>query len=192
MSTTIDCDVYEQEKQEFFNIKNYLVDGFKKVCEVDANRSSPGVLWYKNINCDLMYSEHCSWVYFIVVNDIIHKVGETGNPLGIESTVEGDCVDLKTKVYIERQPTGNSTNRLGRLRKGCGTDSYIRTEISRELAAGSHVEIYAKKCPYVETEQSIGGENLIINTSMHKELERYYLYRFSANYHLPWFNKCSK
>jgi hypothetical protein len=65
---------------QVININSYLKDGFEKVCDVIQTY---GEWKYTNINRELMYYTHTSWVYFIVENEEIVKCGETGNPLGI-------------------------------------------------------------------------------------------------------------
>jgi hypothetical protein len=107
---------FDRNREKTLNINEYINDGFEKVCDV----TNYGVDWmYKNINKDLMYSDHNSWVYFIVENETIVKCGETGNPLGIP----------EQRGYLWEypiQPVGNSKSRFGRLRKGDGTDAFIR------------------------------------------------------------------
>lgn len=79
------------------NIHFLEPDGFKKVCDVVALKDKT---WrYKNINKDLMYSDHTSWVYAIVLGKSIVKIGETGVPLGIKnhdrtSTVRNSLLSL--------------------------------------------------------------------------------------------------
>ena len=79
-----------------------------------------------------MFSPHNSWVYFIVDGDTIVKVGETSQPLGIESE-------------YHNQPITGTKSRLGRYRKGDQTDTYIRNELV-ESVKNNQVSIWARKC----------------------------------------------
>lgn len=167
-----------------FNICHYKKDGFEKVCDVYINPLDGG--WaYKNINHDVMYSDHRSWVYFIVVDREIVKAGETGNPLGIgESWIYGNR---------ELQPRSGSTSRLGRYRKGDGTDSYIRESLRKDILSGTTVSFWAKKCPIKIIHENIGNHTAGVKHTFHKDLEQAYLQhflRFSGHY--PRLNKSSK
>jgi len=166
---------------KIFNINSYMVDGFEKVCDVENSYSE----WrYKNINCDLMYSLHNSWVYFIVENETIVKCGETGNPLGIRET---------RNHYGEIQPIGSSKCRFGRLRNGDGTDSYIRSELRNSIKCGNNISLWAKKCKLYVLDESLGGIIRSVDTSIHKHLELLYLEHFKEHAgRLPLLNKASK
>ena len=64
------------------HIDNLKPDGFEKVCDV---RDSGYCQWnYANMNDQLMFADHRSWVYAITQNNIVVKIGESGNPLGIK------------------------------------------------------------------------------------------------------------
>ena len=167
-----------------FNICHYKKDGFEKVCDVYINRLDGG--WaYKNINHDLMYSNHRSWIYFIVADKEIVKAGETGNPLGIqEAWIYGNQ---------ESQPRTGSISRLGRYRKGDGTDSYIRESLKNDLRAGKTVSFWAKKCPVKTIQERIGDQVIDIKHTFHKDLEQAYLQHFRDQAgRLPRLNKASK
>jgi hypothetical protein len=168
-------------REKIFNINSYIADGFEKICDVYNVHSE----WrYKNINKSLMFSEHNSWVYFIVQGDSIVKCGETGNPLGIR------------EVYSyrgETQPIGSSKCRFGRLRKGDGTDSYIRQQLNENIRAGLNVSLWAKKCKLRVVNERIGGVKREVDTSIHKHLEQMYLEYFKQEAgRLPLLNKASK
>jgi hypothetical protein len=166
------------KREQVFNINNYISDGFEKVCDVDNQYSD----WsYKNINKELMFSTHTSWVYFIVENETIVKCGETGNPLGIPE---------QRSYYIRpTQPISSSKCRFGRLRKGDGTDSYIRDE----LRYSANVSLWAKKCKLHVLNESLGGIVRQVDTSIHKHLEQMYLEHFKNEAGcLPRLNKASK
>ena len=168
--------------EHVFNIDNHVNDGFEKVCEVVSNY---GHWRYKKINENLMFSTHRSWVYFIVVNKTIVKVGETGNPLGIE------------EVYLygdyELQPAANSKSRLGRYRKGDGTDSYVRENLRPVMEKGVEVSIWAKPCDVALVTTIINSTAYTIKNSVHKDLEIAYLnYFVQHGGRLPLLNKAKK
>lgn len=168
--------------KDVFHISHYKKDGFQKVCDV---AQYAGEWHYYNINTSLMFSDHCSWVYFIVLDDEIAKAGETGNPLGIsEHWVYGNK---------EAQPKKSSKSRLGRYRNGDGTDSRIRNALKEALYAGRSVSIWAKECPIKLIKENVGGENVTIRHSFHKDLEQAYLRHFVTHSNrLPWLNKAHK
>jgi hypothetical protein len=165
-----------------FNIGHYKKDGFQKVCDVKEFASE---WYYCNINTDLMFLEHYSWVYFIVLDDEIVKGGETGNPLGIsENWIYGNK---------EAQPKKSSKSRLGRYRNGDGTDGYIRRSLRSAINEGRKVSIWAKQCPIKLIKENVGGELVTIRHSFHKDLEQAYLRHFVAQANrLPWLNKAHK
>lgn len=141
------------------DISNYISDGFEKVCDV---RQTLDHHWmYINQNEYILYSTHRSWVYAICVNNKIVKIGETGNPLGI-------------KHKIGNQPIIGTSSRLGRYRKGCGTDTDIREHLINEVADGK-VSIWARKCETFTIETTIAGNKVLSTTSIHKDLEMKYL-----------------
>jgi hypothetical protein len=170
-------------RSQILDIKKFKKDGFKQVCDVD---SPLGVGWnYKNIDTSLMFSEHNSWVYMIVLDNIVVKVGETGNPLGIsEYYVYGNS---------EAQPRSGSKSRLGRLRKGDSTDAYIREHLRPYIKNGYTVSIWAKKCPIRMLTESISGNEWNVQTQIHKSLELAYLTYFQNKLgQLPMLNKAHK
>jgi hypothetical protein len=167
------------------DINNYIQDGFVKVCDVcDDSYYGYRDWYYKNINKEVMFSEHNSWVYFIVIDNKIVKVGETGNPLGIPSK----------RLYegYERQPKKSTQSRLGRYLAGAGTDYDIRCGLINEVKEGK-VSIWAKKCQVIETNITIAGVEQTTLTSFHKDLEILYLkYIVSQTGSLPRCNKSHK
>jgi hypothetical protein len=170
--------------QKVFNINTYVNEGFEKVCEVVPNYYSQ---WrYKNINRELLYSDHRSWVYFIVENETIVKCGETGNPLGLAGTY----------YYGEAekdQPLSNTKSRFGRLRAGDGTDLYIRESLKESIDAGNIVSLWAKKCPIHAVKETVGGVETLIPVTSHKNLEMAYLALFKQQgKKLPILNKSTK
>lgn len=159
------------------NINRYIKDGFTQVCKVDADQT--GRWFYQDINENVMYSGHKSWVYFIVVDDQVVKIGETGNPLGIRQA--GTI-----------QPKMGSTSRLGRYRNGDQTDTYIREELRNEVAS-QRVSIWAKPCQTVAVEVNVGGVKTVAVTSFHKDLEMKYMdFVYRENGSLPTLNKTRK
>lgn len=150
---------------------------FKKVCNV---WSRTGVTWdYRNIDRDLMYADHQSWVYFIVVDGIIYKVGETSLPLGIENR--------------DKQPLCSTTNRFGRYRSHRDksrddTDQVIRYALKSRVVAGQ-VELWAMKCEEVETTFRLGGSKITVSATVHRPLEKRILDLILENGHWPAGNK---
>lgn len=163
---------------------NYYTE-FQRVCRIYCTSSSNW--FYTDIDCDLMYSDHRSWVYLIVVDGIVYKIGETGNPLGIrgiEWTTQGGP--------HEYQPSPHSSNRLGRYRKGCGTDQHCRLSLEQHILSGHLVEFWAYKCPELNSQPIIlGGElGFSVRSQMHKQLELKLLSHFVQHMgHLPYLNK---
>lgn len=172
----------EKHREKILNINNYIDDGFEKICDVV---DCCGKWKYKNINQELMFSPHNSWVYFIVENKTIVKCGETGLPLGIKET--------GWHYMWETQPVSNTKSRLGRIRGGDGTDYFIRNELQASIRAGNNVSIWAKKCPLRKINESIGGVIQPVTTSIHKNLEKLYLEYFTLETgYLPKLNKETK
>jgi len=162
------------------NIKNYIDDGFTKVCDVVLLQDGNWV--YTNVNESVMFKDHRSWIYFIVVDDVIVKVGETGNPLGIKSS---------STFRGWYQPKSGSTNRFGRYRNGDNTDAYIRKSLWNEAVNGL-VSLWARECPLLETEVSIQGLKKNTQISMHKHLEIDILKLMLENKCWPRLNKSMK
>lgn len=164
------------------NIKNYIKDGFVKVCEVAEDNQHQW--YYKNVNKDIMFDPHRSWVYFIVVDDEIVKVGETGNPLGIK----GGYINQGW----ESQPKKGTSSRLGRYRNGDGTDAYIRQTLYKEVQDG-RVSIWALRCEMIVANVTIAGQPHSTMTSFHKDLEIKYIKHFVQYMgQLPKLNKSHK
>lgn len=168
------------------DINNYINDGFERVCTVAQYGDN---YWrYTQVNNDLMFSDHRSWIYFIVTGDTIVKIGETGNPLGIKQSVRGIH-------YFENNPVCGTTSRLGRYRKFCGqhdTDYVCRTKLREDVERGT-VSIWAKACALVERSAIIQGIEKTATVSMHKDLEMVYLDNiFSQTGGYPLLNKARK
>lgn len=167
------------------NINDYVTDGFEKICDVYHEYADGDFSWqFYNINDDLMYSDHNSWVYFIVSGDTIMKVGETGQPLGIKSSnclltgavEENELYEYSSITWY--QPVQRTTNRFGRL---CGgfygekdTDWYIRTSLHDDVLAGK-VSLWAKKCDRIEHTYQIAGKSVTVFSTVHKDLELLYI-----------------
>lgn len=143
------------------NVNLYKADGFVKICQVRA-AYNPNNWEYFQINEFVMYDSHNSWIYFIVVNDEIVKIGETGNPLGIQ-TYWGE-------------PLSGSKSRLGRYMNGDGTDARIRKELEKAvLCKQTKVEFWARKCEKVVVKSTIAGCVIETETTFHKDMETQYL-----------------
>ena len=136
---------------------------WKKVCRV--NSTYFGNYWYySNIDRDIMFSDHRSWVYAITVNDEIVKIGETEKPLGIEGKYTYDD-------FEEIQPQVGTKSRLGRYRKNGETDLIIRESLRCDIKE-KIIEIYAYKCPENEIEISITDKKISVKSQIHKQLEK--------------------
>lgn len=175
---------------DIFNINNFINDGFNKICDVLP--STEGNWIYKNINTNLMYLDHRSWIYFIVVNNDIVKCGETSQPLGLPG---------RREVAGERQPRTGTKSRFGRLanEKNCrhrvnDTDHVLRESIDKLYQTGCKISLWARQCPIVQSSPIIVLGNLQKPlTTIHKDLELTYLNFFKSNGNmLPMFNKSTK
>lgn len=158
---------------------------FQKVCDVKDDGS--GGWWYQNINEELMYSTHRSWLYCIVVNGIIFKIGETGNPLGIAQQQAQEQYDNQT------QPITGSQSRLGRYRKmQDATDGEIRKKLIGFVEA-EVVSIYAKKCEIIIREEMIRDQKIQVHYASHKDQEIAYLDFIKNSVGIfPMLNQCRK
>ena len=137
-----------EDRKSKYHIGNFAADGFVKVCDVetetalvynkDLNIHEQQPQWYyKNIKTDTMFLDHRSWIYFIVVNDYVVKIGETGNPLGIAENTPYKNGEV--------QPKSGTTSRFGRIRKGDMTDANIRSKLETVVKLGL-VSLWAKQC----------------------------------------------
>jgi hypothetical protein len=169
--------------EKTFKINCYVNDGFEKVCDVVSTKDASR-WYYVNIDESLMYADHRSWVYFVVVDGYIVKCGETGNPLGIKS---GNWYKM------DIQPLASTKSRFGRLTTGKETDQYLRETIIPKITNGSKVELWAKKCPVTSKQVQIAGNNVNVEVSIHKDLELVYLQHFKTEgRRLPSLNKATK
>lgn len=143
-------------------IDHYFDLGFKKLCDVKSTWY--GNEWYYvNINEDLMFSSHRSWVYAITNNDRIIKFGETGNPLGI-------------RVRNSDQPKSGTNNRLGRYRKHGDSDLTIRNSYRKETQCDFHnIAFYALKCEEIDYNFTMINEGRKIKYQIHKQMEKFLL-----------------
>lgn len=159
------------------NIKFYQASGFKPVCRVNLDPRDSTLWVYSNINQSLMFSEHRSWVYAITINNIILKWGETGNPLGILGRMNYD------KEIEERQPKTGTRSRLGRYRKGCGTDDRIRRELfDRVSNKKNKVEFWALPCAVSYTPITLGTRIVEVKSATHKDIEHILLDEYRTHY----------
>jgi hypothetical protein len=145
---------------ESLDINNYIVDGFVKVCDVALDPEDDQFWIYTNINEEVMFDPHTSWLYNIVSDIEIVKHGESGNPLGI-----------KTK---SGQPRSSTECRLGRYRRQCGkndTDQNIREALYQEVKDGK-VTIWALKCQVITIPILICGNIDKTVFATHKDLEK--------------------
>lgn len=168
------------------DINTYLSDGFQKLCDVENGDNRVGTVYhgkfyYTNIDRRLMFSNHRSWVYMIVDNDEIQKVGETGNPLGIAKS--NGC----------SQPKWGTECRMGRLASmKCTTDGRIREELYNSCNNGT-VSIYVKKCDQANHTLNVAGQAKTMLHSYHKDLEMAILDHIKEQTgRLPRLNQCRK
>ena len=144
-----------------FHISNFQKDNFNFVCKAEYHKPT-GKWAYSDIQETLMFSKHRGWVYAIVASDIIVKIGECGNPLGLRNTKKGSL-----NIVVE-----STKSRLGRLIFFPeGTDYDIREALKNE----KNIEIYAKKCPSGKTSSMVGGKRKTLKPTANKELELEYL-----------------
>jgi hypothetical protein len=162
------------------NINHYSSLGFERVCDVSEQIYRDGRWLYSNINQSLLYADHTSWVYFVVENDIIVKVGESGVPLGI-----------RTKAH--NQPLSGTKCRFGRLanHKNDNTDSRIRESLKKSVKAGK-VSLWAKKCEIELKEMALEKTPLVCKKVYHKELELIILDYMKDNHYWPTLNTFRK
>jgi hypothetical protein len=158
------------------HIKHYTNFNWQKVCTVHSSGNNNE--WtYKNIDTNLMYSDHRSWVYAITVDDYIVKIGETGQPLGIP------------KASGDNQPISGTKCRLGRYRTmkaspglGEDTDDTIRTALMEETSVSNHeVAFYAYKCPEIDHKIPVVNSVVDCKAQIHKQLEKKLLDYYKLN-----------
>ena len=144
-------------------IWHYINMNVVRVCSV--NLTSDDKWYYSDIDRDIMFSNHTSWVYFITINGYIVKIGETGNPLGIEP--EYWSYDI---LEWEPQPKKGSESRIGRYRNGDKTDERIRFQLKEDIKSKENkVEFYAIKCEELTVELPMLGT---VSSQIHKALEK--------------------
>lgn len=155
------------------NINHYSTMNWQKVCKVNPHNNH---WYYSEINKDLMFSDHRSWVYAITVDQKIAKIGETGQPLGIEG-----ARNYNSSTW-EIQPKTGTQSRLGRYRKGDGTDERIRESLNEAVnTAETSVEIYVVKCPTFSYQFNLNDKTVPIKSAIHKDLEKVLLDYYVAN-----------
>ena len=173
-------ECYTLNKLIASTVDYYVSIGFEKICDVRIASDFNSKWKYVNINHELLYSEHTSWVYFIVDDKTIVKVGETGVPLGIQK------VD-------NSQPLASTKNRLGRLANmhDAATDTRIRKHL-RESVKANRVSIWAKKCPIEIHQIELIDSKLSLKKTYHKELELALLDHMSSYWYHPILNPTRK
>jgi hypothetical protein len=179
--------------QYLIPVEQFLPDGFKRVCKIyHSYRNKQTKTWFAEKSYhDYLFDTHNSWIYLIVVNGYVFKIGETGKRLAMPSSTQ---MLLDDKNIASEQPlTGSQNGRFGRLfynpqtpGKAIDTDARIREELHQNTIRGL-VSIYAKKCLLVETNIIIGGKKQSVQASIHKDLEGAYLRKFN-----PYLNKINK
>ena len=146
-------------------IWHYIDMNAVRVCSVNVENTIEQNWYYSDIDRDIMFSDHTSWVYFITINGRIIKIGETGNHLGIEN--EYWSYD---RTEWEPQPKKGSKSRIGRYRNGDTTDERIRSELYEEVKSKKNkIEFYAIKCNELTVDLPIVGT---VSSQIHKALEK--------------------
>jgi hypothetical protein len=136
-------------------------EGFFKAADVNFIEDSVVCAWeFTNISSRASVEEPC-WVYCVVVDDEIAKLGETGLKL-FELDEQRQCVGTGTQ------------SRMGRLRRGSGTDRNIREALFYEVC-DNRVSIWATKCKYTVITESVLGEEVDHIVGNHKQLESMYI-----------------
>lgn len=162
-------------------ISDYIMDGFNFVCNVDNIRSDECKWIYENIDLSIMYDIHSSWVYKIVVDDFIFKIGETSKPLGYRTSQN------------QIQPSPGTKGRLSRYTTGDTTDLEIRKSSVPYMNANHTISFWAKKCEIVKYSTVINGISSIVEGATQKHQEMMYLENFiKRTGHLPLWNKNKK
>lgn len=160
------------------DINTYIPDGFLKVCDVALDPDDDRFWIFTNIDETVMFDPHKSWLYTILVDNEIVKLGETGQPLGIK--------------VADGQPKIGTKCRLGRYRRQQGdsdTDATIRRALVEEVRAG-RVSIWGRKCQCITIPVLIGGVIQQSSFASHKDLEKKYLqFMIDAGGKLPRLNK---
>lgn len=168
------------------NIKNYINDGFVKFCDVELMNKVTNQWQYRSVNTTLVNSDHRSWVYCIVDDEEIVKVGETGNLL---------C-RMPYVAPHEHHALPGTTTRLGRLANHnsgvTDTDYWIRRQLQLAVM-NKKVSIWVKECKLVSVTETCMGKETQLNSTTHKLQEKLYLTTISESTgSLPRLNCCHK
>jgi len=174
VSTNTKCkktpDLFSQGNMgpNILNVSNYIADGFQHVADVAQLPYGPYGNWQlTNVNEELLFSEHDSWVYIIVEDDQVVKLGETGQPLGIQG--ERTYMLKGTQSRFGRLISHGDATEFAR-----DTDSRIRYHL-QESASQGKVSLYALKCKKVDQIISVLGNEHVYSASIHKAVEKAYL-----------------
>jgi predicted DNA-binding transcriptional regulator AlpA len=156
------------------SIHHYKNLNWVKVCDVNQTVGTSGFEWYySNIDTNVMFDTHTSWVYALTENSQILKIGETGHPLGISGSWSYD------KISWEDQPKKGTTCRLGRYRAGDSTDARIRNALINRI--NNNIEFWAIKCPVISHKFDFLSETKSFEGHIHKQLEKALLDYFEKN-----------
>lgn len=177
--------ITKEQNRRRERIKSMLLDircysEFQHLC--DVSEYSYSYRWdYKNIDQTLMFSDHSSWVYVITKNFTIQKLGETGNLLGYRTKTD------------QTHPLQSTKGRISRYIAGRETDHDIRLSLHDSVISNDKISFYVKKCEYVSTDITIGGEKMTTTATTHKQQEMLYLDKiYSMTGMYPVLNKCRK
>jgi hypothetical protein len=169
------CGKYLNPNKLNVHIDYFIPDGFKHICNVKIKDLTKNFWRYININFNSMFSSHTSWVYFIVVNGAVVKIGETEKPLGVR----------RKQTAFNDQPGTGTESRFGRLsshgRKARpngqrdDTDVVIRDSLREAILGGAEVSLWAKPCEITTVKVTVCGKEYDMPSTTHKPQEIAYL-----------------
>lgn len=164
------------------HIKNYINDGFQHIADVKQKEYGHYSNWeLSNVNEELLFSEHNSWVYVIVEDEQVVKLGETGQPLGVKGTRTFMLQGTQSRF-------GRLISHGDALADARDTDSRIRFHLWESAMQGK-VSLYAFKCPSETITTNVFGVEHTFVAHTHKTVEKAYLTSLSASGCLPKLNK---
>lgn len=156
-------------------VQHHLKLDINHICDIHP-LSTTDRWYYYNINHQLMFSDHRSWIYFITVDSEIVKIGETEQPLGILPKARG-CLGPDNSM----QPISGSTNRLGRYATmktasnspRIDTDEFVREELDNDVKSNK-VAFWAFQSQILIRQAGI----FLVESAAHKRLEKLLITKF--------------
>lgn len=193
--------MFKKLTDKSISIRPWQKDGFIKVADAKFFYTTETTNYYNhyefdyyNVNHELMFSSHNSWIYCITLNNFIIKIGETGNRLGLPYS---GTKRLKYRYHYDN-PKSGSKSRLGRLKASYyneyDTDYKIRESLYKHTKHDKDIiSVWAKKCEKQACDIPIGGNIVRTEQTTHKFQEMAYLdlfYKKCKDY--PILNSCRK